>query len=187
MTQSTDLASPAARFSEAVRAFAPVCTSRYAKLLPFKDDIVELRQKGASYRLIREMLATAAVAIAVGTIGNLVREVVEQRPPSRPGTRRRLSERCPSAVRAASGSTPAHSRRTAISVHRGAASRGTRPCTGLFRTTRNDHRSSRQQSVHVPAARASPTCQSLTVRTVTPPSHKQTDRKRKPVHLYALA
>lgn len=48
MTQSTDIASPAARFSEAVRAFAPVCASRYAKLLPFKDGIVELRQKGAS-------------------------------------------------------------------------------------------------------------------------------------------
>lgn len=89
MTQSTDIASPAARFSEAVRAFAPVRTSRYAKLLPFKDGIVELRQKGASYRLIRELLATADVAVAVDTIGNFVREVVEQRPPSRPGTRRR--------------------------------------------------------------------------------------------------
>lgn len=89
MTQSTDIASPAARFSEAVRAFTPVCASRYAKLLPFKEGIMELRQKGASYRLIRELLATADVAVAVDTIGNFVREVIEQRPPSRPNARRR--------------------------------------------------------------------------------------------------
>ena len=89
MSQSTDIAAQTARFSEAARTFAPVCASRYAKLLPFKDGIVELRQKGASYRLIRELLATIGVAIAVDTIGNFVREVVEQRPPSRPAKSRR--------------------------------------------------------------------------------------------------
>src|SRR5215211_2354580 len=89
MTQSTDIASPAARFSEAVRAFAPICASRYAKLLPFKDGIVELRQKGASYRLIRELLATADVTVSADTIGNFVREAIEQRPPSCPNPRRR--------------------------------------------------------------------------------------------------
>lgn len=89
MTQSTDMGSPAARFSEAVRAFAPVCASRYAKLLPFKDGIAELRQKGASYRLIRELLATADVPVAVDTIGHFVREVIEQRPPPRASTRRK--------------------------------------------------------------------------------------------------
>jgi hypothetical protein len=89
MSQSTDIAAQTARFSEAVRAFTPVCASRYAKLLPFKDGIVELRQKGASYRLIRELLATIGVAVAVDTIGNFVREVIEQRPPSRPTRQRR--------------------------------------------------------------------------------------------------
>ena len=89
MNQSTDIASQTARFSEAVRAFTPVCASRYAKLLPFKDGIIELRQKGASYRLIRELLATIGIAVAVDTIGNFVREVVEQRPPSRPARPRR--------------------------------------------------------------------------------------------------
>ena len=102
MNQSTESASSTARFSEAVRAFTPVCASRYAKLLPFKEGIVELRQKGASYRLIRELLATADVAVAVDTIGNFVREVIEQRPLARPNPRRRavrpLSE--PSAARA---------------------------------------------------------------------------------------
>ncbi len=89
MSESTDIAAQAARFSEAVRAFTPVCASRYAKLLPFKDGIVELRQKGASYRLIRELLATIGVAVAVDTVGNFVREVVEQRSPSRPARSRR--------------------------------------------------------------------------------------------------
>lgn len=89
MSQSTDIAAQTARFTESVRTFAPVCASRYAKLLPFKDGIVELRQKGASYRLIRELLATADVAVAVDTIGNFVREVIEQRPPARPTRSRR--------------------------------------------------------------------------------------------------
>jgi hypothetical protein len=89
MSQSTDIATQAARFSETVRAFKPVCASRYAKLLPFKDGIVELRHKGASYRLIRELLATIGVAVAVDTIGNFVRDLIEQRPPSRPTRQRR--------------------------------------------------------------------------------------------------
>jgi hypothetical protein len=89
MTQSADTAAQTARFTEAVRAFSPVCATRYAKLLPFKEGIIELRQKGASYRLIRELLATVDVAVAVDTIGNFVREVVEQRPPARPSSRRR--------------------------------------------------------------------------------------------------
>lgn len=88
MSPSEDIAAQTARFGEAVQAFTPVCATRYAKLLPFKDGIVELRQKGASYRLIRELLATVGVAVAVDTIGNFVREVVEQRTPSRPNRRR---------------------------------------------------------------------------------------------------
>jgi hypothetical protein len=88
MNPSDDIANQQNRFTEAVRAFTPVCASRYAKLLPFKDGIIELRQKGASYRLIRELLSTIGVAVAVDTIGNFVREVVEQRAPSRPNRRR---------------------------------------------------------------------------------------------------
>lgn len=89
MAQSTDISAQTARFAEAVRAFTPVSASRYAKLVPFKDGIAELRQKGASYRLIRELLATIDVAVAVDTVGNFVREVIEQRPPSRPARSRR--------------------------------------------------------------------------------------------------
>ena len=124
MSQSIHIAAQSARFSEAVRAFAPVCASRYAKLLPFKEGIVELRQEGASYRLIRELLATADVAVAVDTIGNFVREVIEQRPPSRPNPCRR-------SVRTVNGPPPAYCGQAAVSVHRGTAGRASHPSTDV--------------------------------------------------------
>ena len=88
MTQSANNAAQVARFTEAARAFTPVRASRYAKLLPFKDGITELRQKGASYRLIRELLTTIDVSVTVDTIGRFVRELIEQRPPARPNHRK---------------------------------------------------------------------------------------------------
>jgi hypothetical protein len=36
--------------------------------MPAKDGIIELRQKGASLRLIRELLATVGVAVGTDTI-----------------------------------------------------------------------------------------------------------------------
>jgi hypothetical protein len=56
------------RFNEAVRDFKLTSPSRHAKLMPLKDGIVELRQKGASLRLIRELLATVDVAVGTDTI-----------------------------------------------------------------------------------------------------------------------
>ena len=88
MTQSADNAAQVARFTEAVRSFTPVRANRYAKLMPFKDGITELRQKGASYRLIRELLVTIDVSVTVDTIGRFVRELIEQRPPARPNHRK---------------------------------------------------------------------------------------------------
>ena len=43
-------------------------TGASAKLMPMKDGIIELRQKGASIRLISELLATAGVAVGTDTI-----------------------------------------------------------------------------------------------------------------------
>ncbi len=79
MKTNPDIAAQAARFAEAVRAFTPACKTRYAKLLPFRDGITQLREKGASYDLIREMLTTAGVTVAVDTTGNFVREAIERR------------------------------------------------------------------------------------------------------------
>ena len=60
--------------------------------LPFKDGIVELRHKGASLRLIRELLATVDVAVGTDTIARFLAEMngdpMPQRPAKRTGRRR---------------------------------------------------------------------------------------------------
>jgi hypothetical protein len=52
------------RFAEAVRSFAGVPPKRFAALLPHRDGIAELRQKGASFVMIREILAMAGIEVA---------------------------------------------------------------------------------------------------------------------------
>jgi hypothetical protein len=75
MIDATDLATKTQRFNESVRAFTPKPPTRHAKLIPFKDGIVELRQKGASTRLIRELLATINVTVSTETIARFLAEV----------------------------------------------------------------------------------------------------------------
>jgi hypothetical protein len=58
MSDNTDIAARTQRFRDAVRAFTPPPSKRYSKLMPMKDGIIELRDKGASLRLIRELLLT---------------------------------------------------------------------------------------------------------------------------------
>ena len=87
MSDSDDNAARTQRFNDAVRAFAPPSPSRYAKLMPLKDGIVELRQKGASLRLIRELLLTVSVAVSADTIARFLAEVSDA------STRRREPQR----------------------------------------------------------------------------------------------
>src|SRR5437016_2818446 len=68
MSHLAETATRTQRFNEAVRDFKLPSPSRHAKLTPLKDGIVELRQKGASLRLIRELLATVDVAVGTETI-----------------------------------------------------------------------------------------------------------------------
>jgi hypothetical protein len=75
MDEAADIATRTQRFNEAARTFTPPSPSRHAKLAPFKDGIVELRQKGASLRLIRELLATVDVAVGTDTITRFLAEV----------------------------------------------------------------------------------------------------------------
>jgi hypothetical protein len=75
MDEAADIATRTQRFNEAARKYTPPSPIRHAKLAPFKDGIVELRQKGASLRLIRELLATAAVAVGTDTIARFIAEV----------------------------------------------------------------------------------------------------------------
>ncbi len=92
MSESANIAARTQRFNDAVRAFTPPSPTRHAKLMPIKDGIVELRQKGASLRMIRELLATVGVAVSTDTIARFLAEVngepASQRPSKRSPRRR---------------------------------------------------------------------------------------------------
>jgi hypothetical protein len=75
MSDPTDIAARTQRFRDAVRAFTPPPPKRYTKLMPLKDGIVELREKGASLRLIRELLLTVDVSVSMDTIARFLAEV----------------------------------------------------------------------------------------------------------------
>jgi hypothetical protein len=66
------------RFAEAVRNFAGVPPKRFAALLPHRDGIAELRLKGASFGMIRELLAMAGIEVAADTVRRFYREVIEE-------------------------------------------------------------------------------------------------------------
>ena len=75
MSHPADIAARTQRFNEAARTLTPPAPTRHAKLMPMKDGIIELRQKGASLRLIRELLATVGVAVGTDTIARFLAEV----------------------------------------------------------------------------------------------------------------
>jgi plasmid stabilization system protein ParE len=83
MSNPADNAARTQRFNDAVRAFTPPSPTRHAKLMPLKEGIVELRQKGASLRLIRELLATVDVAVGTDTIARFLADVNGEPPPQR--------------------------------------------------------------------------------------------------------
>ncbi|MDB6175522.1 MAG: hypothetical protein JWL59_4833 [Chthoniobacteraceae bacterium] len=69
------------KLADIVRAFEPVGPTRYAKLLPIKEMIAELRRKGAGYGVIRNILASVGVSVAIDTLGRFCREEIEKREP----------------------------------------------------------------------------------------------------------
>jgi hypothetical protein len=72
MSDLTAIAARTQRFRNAVRAFTLPPQVRHAKLMPMKDSIVELRQKGTSLGVIRELLATVGVAVSTATIAQVL-------------------------------------------------------------------------------------------------------------------
>ena len=66
MSDHTDIAARTQRFRDAVRSFTRPPPNRFAKLNPLRYGIVELREKGASLRLIRELLRTVNVSVSIG-------------------------------------------------------------------------------------------------------------------------
>src|ERR1700674_3910581 len=103
MSNPADNATRTQRFNDAVRTFTPPSPTRHAKLMPLKEGIVELRQKGASLRLIRELLATVGVAVGTDTIARFLAEVNGEQPPHRSSKR---SRRRRAAVPVPTASTP---------------------------------------------------------------------------------
>ncbi len=73
MDERADIAARTQRFNEAARKYTPPSPIRHAKLAPFKDGIVQLRQKGGSVRLMRELLATVGVTVGKGHYRTLPR------------------------------------------------------------------------------------------------------------------
>lgn len=100
MSESAAIAALTQRFSDAVRAFTLPAPTRHAKLMPLKDGIVELRQKGASLRMIRELLATVGEAVSTDTIARFLAEVNGEPPPQA------SSKRSPRRRAAVAASTP---------------------------------------------------------------------------------
>ena len=89
MSEPMDITARTARFNEAARTYTPPSPSRHAKLAPFKEGIVELRQKGGSLRLIRELLATVNVAVGTDTIARFIDESTADSPQERTTKRTR--------------------------------------------------------------------------------------------------
>ena len=92
------------RFAEAVRNFTGVPPKRFAALLPHREGIAELRQKGASFGMIREILAMAGIEVAADTVRRFYRDAIEE---PRSGTRQ--SSKRERAVRPQSPAIPASS------------------------------------------------------------------------------
>lgn len=90
MSEHVDIAAQTQRFNDAVRGFTPPPPTRHAKLMPMKDGVIELRQKGASLRMIRELLATVGVAVGTDTIARFLAEVNGERAPRRSSSRRAI-------------------------------------------------------------------------------------------------
>src|SRR5882724_6400446 len=65
----------------------PPSPARHAKLMPMKEGMIELRQKDASLRPIRELLATVNVAVGTDTIARFLAEVNGEQPPRRSSKR----------------------------------------------------------------------------------------------------
>ncbi len=95
MSDSADIAARTQRFNDAARTFTPPSPTRHAKLMPLKEGIVELRQKGESLRLIRELLLTVNVAVSADTVARFLTEVAgestSRREPPRGNGRRAVN------------------------------------------------------------------------------------------------
>ena len=88
---ATDLA--ATRLAQAIRDYVPRHPTKFQKLLPMKDSIAELRDKGASYAAIADILRNINVPVASDTVFRFCHEILGE-----PMTRRRKRRKMPARV-----------------------------------------------------------------------------------------
>jgi hypothetical protein len=89
---ATDLV--AARLAQAIRDYTPRRPTKFQKLLPMKGSIVELRDKGASYAAIADILRNIKVPVASDTVFRFCHEILGE-PMTRRRKRRRVPPRAP--------------------------------------------------------------------------------------------
>jgi len=79
------------QFAAAVRDFTARASTRFQKLMPFKDGIAELRRKQASYVVIADILCNMNVAVSHDTVGHFCQEVLGDVPARRRGRKPSLN------------------------------------------------------------------------------------------------
>ena len=76
MCNTTDSDPAASKLACAARDYSPKASSRFGKLLPFKESIAELRHKHASYRTIAGILREIGVTVSHNSVARFCREVI---------------------------------------------------------------------------------------------------------------
>lgn len=95
--------------ARAVRDFTPTRREKYQMLMPFREQIAELRRKRASCRVIAAVLLAAKVQVSHDTVARFCRDVIEAdagRPTKRQATVRKPSELGRSGRRTPSAAVP---------------------------------------------------------------------------------
>jgi hypothetical protein len=80
MCNTSDSDAAASKFASAARHYSPQASSRFGKLLRFKESIAELRHKHASYRTIARILRETGVTVSHNSIAQFCREVIGASP-----------------------------------------------------------------------------------------------------------
>lgn len=75
MNDPTDIAARTQRFATLFARSRLRHRRVTQRLMPLKNGIIELREKGASLPLIRELLATVDVSVSIDTIARFLAEV----------------------------------------------------------------------------------------------------------------
>lgn len=73
MTDAHEDNQPAHRFATAVRDYAPNVSRKVQQLLSLQSGIAELRRKGASYKVISELLKDSGISVSRATVARFCR------------------------------------------------------------------------------------------------------------------